>query len=55
MSHQRQRCGCDGVEKEESESDAGQQPYLLGSERLHIPLVRGDEDEHVDEAENVVG
>ena len=55
MSHQRQRCGCDGVEKEESESDAGQQPYLFGGERLHIPLVRGDEDEHVDEAENVVG
>lgn len=54
MPHQGQHCGCGGVEKEESESDAGYQPYLLGSERLYIPLVRGDEDEQVNEAEETV-
>ena len=54
VPQQGQRCGCGGVEKEEAEPDAGHQPDLLGGERLHMPLVRGNENEHVDEAENIV-
>lgn len=54
MPQQGQRCGCGGIEKEETKPDAGHQPDLLGGERLHMPLVGGNEDEHVDEAENIV-
>ena len=43
------------VHNRKNETCANHQPDLSGGERLHIPLVRGDEDEHVDEAENVVG
>lgn len=54
MPQQGQRCGRGGIEKEEAEPDAGHQPDLLGGERHHMPLVGGNEDEHVDEAENIV-
>lgn len=54
MPQQGQRCGRGGVEKEETKPDAGHQPDLLGGERHHMPLVGGNEDEHVDEAENIV-
>ena len=54
MPQQGQRCGRGGIEKEETKPDAGHQPDLLGGERHHMPLVGGNEDEHVDEAENIV-
>lgn len=54
VPQQGQRCGRGGIEKEEAEPDAGHQPDLLGGERHHMPLVGGNEDEHVDEAENIV-
>lgn len=54
MPQQGQRCGRGGVEKEETKPDAGHQPDLLGGERHHMPLVGGNENEHVDEAENIV-
>ena len=54
MPQQGQRCGRGGIEKEEAEPDAGHQPDLLGGERHHMLLVGGNEDEHVDEAENIV-
>ena len=54
MPQQGQRCGRGGIEKEEAEPDAGHQPDLLGGERHHMPLVGGNEDEHVDEAKNIV-
>lgn len=54
MPQQGQRCGRGGIEKEETEPDAGHQPDLLGGERRHMPLVGGNEDEHIDEAENIV-
>lgn len=54
MPQQGQRCGRGGIEKEETKPDAGHQPDLLGGERHHMPLVGGNENEHVDEAENIV-
>lgn len=54
MPQQGQRCGRGGIEKEEAKPDAGHQPDLLGGERHHMPLVGGNENEHVDEAENIV-
>ena len=54
VPQQGQRCGRGGIEKEETKPDAGYQPDLLGGERHHMPLVGGNEDEHVDEAENIV-
>lgn len=54
VPQQGQRCGRGGIEKEETKPDAGYQPDLLSGEWHHMPLVGGNEDEHVDEAENIV-
>lgn len=54
VPQQGQRCGRGSIEKEKAEPDAGHQPDLLGGERFHMPFVRGNENKHVDEAENIV-
>lgn len=54
MPQQGQRCGCGGVEKEETEPDAGHQPDLLGGERFHMPLISRNQNEQVDETEETI-
>lgn len=54
VPQQGQRCGCGGIEKEEAEPDTGRQPYLLGGEWFHVPLISRNQNEQVDETEETI-
>lgn len=54
MPEQRRCYGVAGVQQEESETDAGRQPDLLGGERFHVPLISRNQNEQVDETEETI-